>query len=80
MNAPQTHPAHLSAAICRNPGCGKEFRPRRQWQRFCSAACRRTFHAAGTRLDNLERRVIELERLVAGLTGRAPMPVRGDGA
>lgn len=69
MDTAETHPAHLSAAICRNPGCGKEFRPRRQWQRFCSAACRRTFHAAGTRLDNLERRVVDLEKSLAEVRG-----------
>lgn len=31
-------------------------------------------------VEALERRIVELERLVYGLTGRAPMPVRGDGA
>jgi len=31
--------------ICANPACGAEFQPSREWQRFCSKACRVDYHA-----------------------------------
>lgn len=83
MNAPGMHQRNAEAekagvATCRV--CQTAFAPKKPWQRFCSTACRRAFHKAQdpARLDDLERRVAELERLVKGLAGHAPTPVRGD--
>ena len=70
MTATQMHPRNAGAenaapgTLCRQ--CRVIFVPKRSWQRFCSAACRRIYHAGGgvARLDELERRVGELEAAV----------------
>jgi hypothetical protein len=32
--------ALLEQIECANPSCGKQFKPRRYWQKFCSVSCR----------------------------------------
>lgn len=77
MSASQTHqdsagapesartPSGSQEAVCE--ACGAIFRPRRDWQRFCGAPCRKTYHAKLTPealrrdLDELRRRVAALE-------------------
>jgi hypothetical protein len=48
------------------PTCRVGFQPRRPWQRFCSARCRTAGHKQGNG-DNLQSRVVELERRVSEL-------------
>jgi hypothetical protein len=68
MNTPQMHPRNAGAenagsgTLCRQ--CREPFAPKRPWQKFCTPACRRAHHAGGgmQRVDDLERRVTELER------------------
>jgi hypothetical protein len=72
MNATQTHPEALQAAkrICQV--CQDEFVPRRPWQRFCGAACRRVFHQPKVTIDALAKRVDELERRLDAMTKALP--------
>lgn len=48
-------------------GCGSQFAPKRRWQRFCKTSCRTLWHGSHgrppvARIEDLERRVAELER------------------
>ena len=68
MNAPAMHPRNAGAEnatsgiLCRQ--CRSPFEPRRSWQKYCSTACRRLHHAGGGKLDELEKRVRDLEAAV----------------
>lgn len=63
------HPERIGAPepICRE--CGEGFKPRKAWQAFCNARCRRRWHGKREaapaewrdRLERLERRVAALE-------------------
>jgi hypothetical protein len=76
--APKTY-----ARTC--PGCGRNFRAKRQWQRFCSGPCRyqawyrheqdRRAAAAGfkERLEASERRIARIEKTI-GLKGAPATP------
>lgn len=72
MNAPM----HQAGTVGANPAsptpcrqCREPFAPKRSWQKFCGAPCRRLFHAGGgvAKVEELERRVVDLERQVADI-------------
>ena len=77
MNAPAMHPRNAGAensgpgTLCRQ--CRSPFAPRKSWQKFCSPACRRLHHAGGgvAKVEELERRVQELENIVQAMPGYA---------
>jgi hypothetical protein len=58
-------PTGSHEAVC--AACGAPFKPRREWQKFCSTPCRQAYHAKLTPealrrdLDELRKRVAELE-------------------
>ena len=54
----------LKMALCKY--CEKPFEQTRDWQKFCSKACRKAYHRKypnmEKRIDDLERRVSEIEK------------------
>lgn len=72
MDAAQMHSEASTATQRPCEGCGGGFLAKRRWQRFCGTACRNDWHRrnsmpAGDRLEDVERRVKELERRVTVL-------------
>lgn len=65
---------------CRLPSCTSIFRPKRNWQHFCSTKCRNDWHHSMTPeamrkdIDTTDRRVGVLEEQVRALIERMIPP------
>jgi hypothetical protein len=46
---------------CDNPQCGKDYPPRRSWQRFCSSKCRHDYFKLRMMTYDDVRRIVRLE-------------------